>query len=266
MKCSKREIVSSLKLPLYLVSVAPLIYSWLSSSLSRPLIFALSIIFILSSQFIMNVEMDRLDLGYGRQGMNCSSLLPVGPCIFRCADIKKMRKISLVPLALMVITASLVLIITRIVMLLAFGFLAVVFMIAYLYQPLMLYRRGIGEVSTFFDFGPLLVLGTYYAFTGHFGYYLIPASMGFGLIASAVRFAHHIIEESENSIRKRLYIPIFPVLIIASSLIAGLQFSILHIILILISIITGIMPLITRDSQRVTFSAIIYLIIFTAIA
>ncbi len=266
MKCSNVEIISSLKLPLYLVSVAPLVYSWLNSSFSKALVFALSMIFVLSSQFIMNIEMDRLDGSYGRQGVNCGSFLPVGPCIFQCADINKIRRISIAPLALMLITASLVLIITRMLTLLIFGFLAAIFMVAYLYQPITLYRRGIGEISTFFDFGPLLVLGTYYAFTGHFGYFLIPASIGFGLIASAVRFSHHIIEEPETSKRKRLYIPIFLVLIIASSLIVGLQFSILHIILILISIITGIMPLITRDSQRVTFSAIIYLIIFTAIA
>ena len=266
MKCSKREIVSSLKLPLYIVSAAPVIYSWLRSYLSRPFVFALSMIFVLSSQFIMNFEMDRLDLGYRMRGMNCGSLLPVGPCIFKCEEIKKVRKISIAFLVIMAITASLVLVITRILLLLVFGLLAVAFMIAYLYHPLRLYRRGIGEISTFFDFGPLLVLGTYYAFTGQFGYSIITASIGFGLIASAIRYAHHIIEESENSMRRRLYIPIFFVLIVASSLIVGPQFSALHIILILISIITGIMPLITGDSQIVTFSAMIYLTIFTAIA
>ncbi|MEM3197472.1 MAG: prenyltransferase [Conexivisphaerales archaeon] len=266
MECRKRIIISSLKVPLYLVSIVPLMYSWLNSDFSRPLIFALSLIFVISSQFLMNTEMDRLDHKYGKNCMKSGSFIPIGPCIFDCVNAEKIRKINVVLLALMVITSALIIIITRLLVLLIIGFLAVILMFAYLYPPLMLYRRGIGELSTFFDFGPLLVLGSYYAFTGSFVYLLVPAAMAFGFIASAVRLSHHIIEESENTVRKKFYIPTFFMMIILSSILVSLQTNMTHIILVLISIIIAAMPIVLKDSQKVSAAAIIYLVIFALIA
>lgn len=257
--CTIRELISSLKIPLYLVSVIPLIYSWFYSGLFRPLVFLLSIIFVLASQFLMNTEMDRLDRGYGRKCIKRGSFIPVGPCIFDCVDAK--RRMETVPLVLMLIMAVLVLVITRLLFLIAFGVIAIILMFAYLYPPIMLYRRGIGEISTFFDFGPLLLIGTYYAFTGNIVYQLLPVSIGFGLIASAIRLSHHIIEEPEGSTRKKIYVPAFFVMVIASSLMTW-KISTVHIILTVISLLVAIMPNMVKDSQKVTSASIIYLIIF----
>jgi 1,4-dihydroxy-2-naphthoate octaprenyltransferase len=214
----------------------------------------------------MNIEMDRLDREYGKSGMKCGSFIPVGPCLFECVSVEKIRKIAMAPLALMIITAALVIIITRLLVLLAFGLFAMILMFAYLYPPIMLYRRGIGEISTFFDFGPLLLLGSYYAFTGSIAYSLIPASVGFGLIASAVRLSHHIIEEPEGTARKRLYVPAFSIMVIISSILVGLRPGIAHTILIFISVVIAAMSIIVKDSQKVSAAAIIYLVVFAFLA
>ncbi|MGC8662083.1 MAG: hypothetical protein ACP5TZ_06255 [Nitrososphaeria archaeon] len=262
-RCTTIELISSLKIPLYMVSAAPLIYSWFYSGLSRLPVFLLSIIFVLASQFLMNTVMDRLDRGYGKKCIKRGSFIPVGPCIFECIDARRMMET--VPLIIMLAMAVLVLIITRLLLLIAFGVMAIILMFAYLYPPLMLYRRGIGEISTFFDFGPLLLLGTYYAFTGNIEYLLLPASIGFGLVASAIRLSHHIIEEPESSTRKKLYAPAFFIMVIASSLVTW-KISATHVILTIVSLFVAIMPNMVKDSQKVTSAALVYLIIFAFLA
>jgi len=261
-QCSRGMLISSMKIPLYLVSVVPLLFSWVNSEFSRLPVFVLSMIFVLFSQFLMNAEMDRLDKNYGNKGIRCSSILPIGPCIFECLDQKIIRKAETISLVLVILTSSLVIIITRLALLIIIGMLAIILMFAYLYPPIKLYKRGIGEISTFFDFGPLLLLGSYYAFTGSMTYSLIPASIGFGLIASAIRFSHHVIEEQEKSIRKRMYVPLFFLLIVVSAIITGWQLSLKHIILITLSFFVGSLPLMTKDNQKVSTIAIAFLVIF----
>ena len=163
-------------------------------------------------------------------------------------------------------TSALVIIITKLIFLIIIGLFAIILMFAYLYPPVELYMRGIGEISTFFDFGPLLLLGSYYAFTGSIAYSLIPLSIGFGLIASAIRYSHHIIEEPAKSIRKRAYAPLFFTMIVISAIIISWPLSLSHIILIVLSFFVGLLPLKIKDNQRVSAIAIAFLVIFSILA
>ncbi len=265
-QCSKGMLINSMKIPLYLVSVVPLLFSWVNSEFSRLPVFGLSMIFVLFSQFLMNAEMDRLDKNYGRRGIRCGSIMPVGPCLFDCLDLKSIRKAEIVSLMIVGFTSALVIIITKLIFLIIIGLFAIILMFAYLYPPVELYMRGIGEISTFFDFGPLLLLGSYYAFTGSIAYSLIPLSIGFGLIASAIRYSHHIIEEPAKSIRKRAYAPLFFTMIVISAIIISWPLSLSHIILIVLSFFVGLLPLKIKDNQRVSAIAIAFLVIFSILA
>jgi 1,4-dihydroxy-2-naphthoate octaprenyltransferase len=62
----------------------------------------------------------------------------------------------------------------------------------YTAPPLRFKKRGLGEISVFFVWGPLMVGGAYYAATGHIPGRVIAASVPFALLATTVLFGKHI--------------------------------------------------------------------------
>jgi 1,4-dihydroxy-2-naphthoate octaprenyltransferase len=160
---SSMSSASMIKVPLYLVSIIPVIYAWIKTWFKNPFLFALIVIFALASQLSMNIEMDLEDQKRGMKCFESEPLLNVGPChviLFKQNHLNIIRKASL---AAMLIIAVVVLAFTRMLILLLYGLAGIVLMYAYLKKPLELYKRGVGEVSTFFDFGPILVLGSLYS-------------------------------------------------------------------------------------------------------
>ncbi len=208
---------SELKVPLFLVSLLPVIYSWIYSGLRRPLVFALALTFAFFSQLLMNLEMDLKDKERGLRCFEAEPFLSVGPCYSKLSA-KTQKIIRTISLAALLTTALLVLVITEEAILILFGALGVALMYAYLNKPIELYVRGLGEISTFFDFGPLLVLGSELAFSSTITMKALIASIGFGLIASSIRYSHHLPEEREGSMRKKLFPYVHTALLVLSSL------------------------------------------------
>jgi len=63
---------------------------------------------------------------------------------------------------------------------------------AYTAPPLRLKKRGLGEPDVFVVWGPLMVGGTYYSATGHLPWWVIAASVPYGLLCTAVLMGKHI--------------------------------------------------------------------------
>jgi len=258
---SNMSSASMIKVPLYLVSIIPVIYAWVKTGFKNPFLFSLILIFALASQLSMNIEMDLED---NKRGMKCfesEPLLNVGPChviLFKQNHLNIIRKASL---AAMLIIAVVVLVFTRILVLLLYGLAGTVLMYAYLKKPLELYKRGVGEVSTFFDFGPILVLGSYTALGGVSLNSVIMPSLGFGLIASSIRYSHHIVEEVEGSRRKRFYPYVHALLLVLSSLTALnlLKAALLVPVAVLVSVYAS------RHRLK-TWADLLYLLYFSAIS
>jgi 1,4-dihydroxy-2-naphthoate octaprenyltransferase len=246
-----------IKTPLYLVSIIPVIYAWIKTGFKNPFLFALIVVFALVSQLSMNIEMDSEDQKRGMKCFESEPLLNVGPChmlLFKQNHLNVIRKSSLV---LLLIIAVVVLAFTRMLVLLLYGLAGIVLMYAYLKKPLELYKRGVGEVSTFFDFGPILVLGSYTALGGGSLNSVIIPSLGFGLIASSIRYSHHIVEEAEGSRRKMFYPYALTLLLVLSSLTAlsPLKVALLIPVVVLVSVYAS--------RQRLkTWADLLYLVYF----
>ena len=63
---------------------------------------------------------------------------------------------------------------------------------AYTAPPLRLKKRGLGEPDVFIVWGPLMVGGTYYAATGTLPWWVVAASVPYGLLCTAVLMGKHI--------------------------------------------------------------------------
>ncbi len=191
--CGALAVARYVKVPLFIASVLPLVWAWVEAEYKGGLIFIDALVFVLAAQLLMNLEMDRHDLLRGIAPINCDSFITTGPCEYRCGGMGALRAVAgLLALA----TALAAILITKSVTLVLVGVAAIVIMAAYLLKPLELYKRGLGEISTFMDFGPLLVYGSLIAFGAHWGYSQAVASIIFGLDASLLRFRHHLKEES----------------------------------------------------------------------
>ena len=250
-----------IKAPLYLVSLIPVIYSWISAGYRNPIVFMLILVFAIASQLSMNIEMDSEDLERGLKCFYSEPLLNVGPChmmILKQYQIKAIRALSL---GLMLIIAIIVLLITKMLILIFYGLAGIVLMYAYLKKPLELYKRGLGEISTFFDFGPILVLGSYTAVGRNSPLSVLSIAVGFGLIASSIRYSHHLVEEKDGSRRKRFYPYVHLILLLAS---AFTVFSFLKVVVLIPAAL--IVSAYAIKGKFKTWADIFYMICFFAVA
>ena len=93
----------------------------------------------------------------------------------------------------------LLVILTRNVLLLAFGVVGAVLAWSYSSPPLRLSYRGIGEFSTFLAFGPVMTVGATVAFGGWGLRESLFASVVLGLLAAAISFARYFPNRVEDA-------------------------------------------------------------------
>ncbi len=207
--------LSMLKLPLFIVSALPVVYAWHAAGFRRANVFLAALIFVMLAQLVMNVQMDLKDMKRGLECRESEPFLSVGPCYARA--LKGTGALVKMSYIVMAAAALYVLAVTRNAALVLYGLAAIILMMAYLREPLELYVRGIGEISTFFDFGPILVLGSLSAYGASPDLGAVLVSIGFGLTASSIRYSHHLPEDQEGSRRRRLYPAVHAAMIISSA-------------------------------------------------
>src|SRR5213083_838996 len=92
----------------------------------------------------------------------------------------------------------LLVVLTKNPVLLAFGLAGAILAWSYSSPPLQLSYRGIGEISTFLAFGPVMTVGATVAFGGAGLTRSIGASIVLGLLAAAISFARYFPNREED--------------------------------------------------------------------
>ncbi len=235
------DLLKLTKFPLYLTSIGPVLLAWSIVKFNNLLIFILLLFFVIFFQMGMNLSMDVSDYKYGKDVKFQDSYFPIGPYSIKVEKIspEKVFLLSMVSFLISISLGFIALFLTKKLTLLIFGALALFFSYAYLFPPFEFYKKGVGEISTFFNFGPLLFLGSLTALGVDININYILISIFFGLSTSAIRFIHHLPEENKNSIRFKKFKIIYSSLVLSSFLILStvytitlifLVFSILHIL------------------------------------
>ncbi len=228
-----KEFLKNFKILLYFTSISSVLVAF-SIVRSHIITFILLMILVISVQFFMNVSMDIFDYKNNVPLRNENTLFPLGPYSVLNGKFKlnTLKVLSLISIVVAFIDAIFILFISQKIILLYIGLLAIFLSIIYLFPPFKLAYRGIGEISTFFNFGPLPLVGSIIALNGELNYSIIAASIFLGGMASAIRYLHHLPEDRENSLRSRKFKKIYGLLILISTLIP--TFSGFYLLLILI--------------------------------
>ncbi|HKW43786.1 MAG TPA: prenyltransferase [Thermoplasmata archaeon] len=100
--------------------------------------------------------------------------------------------------AIGVLAGLVLVVVTSNVVLLAFGIAGATLAWSYSAPPLKLSYRGIGELSTFFAFGPIMTLGATIAFGGRGIEQSLVASVVLGFLASAISFVRYFPNQKED--------------------------------------------------------------------
>ena len=72
--------------------------------------------------------------------------------------------------------------------------IAVILGLSYSGDPLRLSYRGLGELDIGAIFGPLLMMGVYYAACGHFSWELLAPAISMGLLVTNVLYVHSVLD------------------------------------------------------------------------
>lgn len=260
-----KEFLKNFKILLYFSSISPVLVAF-TIVRSNLITFILLMLLVLSVQFFMNVSMDIFDFKNNIPLRNGETLFPLGPYSiligkFKLSSLKILAAISIV---IAFIDALFILFISKEVILLYIGIFAIFLSMIYLIPPFKLAYRGIGEVSTFFDFGLLPLIGSVIALHGEINYSIIAASIFLGGMASAIRYLHHLPEDKENSVRVKKFRIIYGLIIITSTLIAAVSGFYLLLILIPVEVIHIMkLPKFSMEISKKTYHTVILEIIGT---
>lgn len=232
-----KEFIKSFKILLYFSSISPVLVAF-TIVRSNITTFILLMILVISVQFFMNVTMDIFDFRNNVPLKNEYTLFPLGPYSILIGKFKlnTLKVLSVISIIVALIDALFILFISNEIILLYIGILAIFLSLIYIFPPFKLAYRGIGEISTFFDFGPLPLAGSIIALHGELNYSTIAISIFLGGMASAIRYLHHLPEDRENSLRVRKFRTIYGLIVLTSTLIASVSGFYLLLILIPIEI------------------------------
>ena len=243
---SLSDYVKGLKLPLYFTSVAPVIFIWVYNNFKSSFYFVFLLIIVLLMQLALNLAMDFYDYQHGIQIVNESTVFPVGPYLVYKMRIKpeSIRKAFIVSALMAVIFGLYIIFVSGDYSLIIIGILAVFVSLIYVLPPFRLDTRGLGEFSTFFSFGPFILIGSSILFNIRITFFIISVSILFGLLASAIRFLHHITEDNPEGTRVKNFRKIYAFILLFGFIIQAynpllflymippLAISIIHIIMI----------------------------------
>ncbi len=216
-----KNLAKGLKLPLYFTSFAPVMIAWFYMRFSDPFIFVMLVIVVVSMQAALNLAMDFTDHENGRRLRNEDTLFPIGSYLIESMRVKEksVKAFFLLSLLISLVAGISIVVITGKYILLLFGVLAVIISLMYALPPFRLNSRGIGEVSTFFSFGPISLLGSIVALSGSLNLQLVLISILLGLLASAIRYLHHLPEDLSYGNRVRYFKPAYTAILIAGFII-----------------------------------------------
>ncbi len=205
------DYIKALKVPLYFTSISPVLIGWDIMHWKMSFIVALLFIVVITMQAALNISMDYFDNKNGRKLRNEDTFYPIGSYFIEKMGVnpEKLRYAFIILTVFAVITGLLTVYLTRNIYLLYLGLVAVFLSLLYVIPPFRLGSRGIGEIATFFSFGPFPMLGTVLALGGSIDKEYIFISVSLGLLASAIRFLHHIPEDKINGTRVKNFRPIY---------------------------------------------------------
>lgn len=214
------DFIKGLKAPIYFTSISPVLIGWAFSKFELSYLVPLLLVVTVSMQAGMNLGMDYFDYRNSRHLKNDDTVFPLGSFFIERLGIRPitLRYSFFVMIGMAVIVGLIVVFITKSLLLLTLGLTAVFLSLLYVVPPVKLGARGIGEISTFFSFGPFPVLGTIIALNQTVTLETILVSIGLGLLASCIRYLHHLPEDRERGRRVRYFKVVYPIMLITSSI------------------------------------------------
>ncbi|AAT42722.1 prenyltransferase [Picrophilus oshimae] len=265
------DLIRGLKIPLYFTSVSPVIIAFSFDHYKKLYLFIIMVLIVLFMQAALNLSMDYYDYKNGKKLYNDDTLFPVGPYLIikNHVNPKIIRYFFIITMLIAVSLGIYLLVITEKYYLIIIGIIAVIVSLLYVLPPVMLDNRGLGEISTFLSFGPLVYTGAVIVFNLNVDVFVLITGIFTGLMASAIRFLHHSIEDKPNGTRvthfKEIYslmlIPAFVItvykLYLFVFLVPAFIIAIIHIIYI-----HGDPFKITRKTNEIVFIDIISTLLF----
>ncbi|EQB65188.1 MAG: hypothetical protein AMDU3_IPLC00003G0040 [Thermoplasmatales archaeon I-plasma] len=235
------DFIKGLKAPIYFTSISPVLIGWAFSNFRFSYLVPLLLVVTISMQAGMNLAMDYFDHSNSRPLRNEDTVYPLGSYFIEKLGVrpKTIRYGFLAMMTLAVVVGLLVVYLTRSILLLTLGLTAVFLSLLYVVPPIKLGARGIGEIATFFSFGPFPVLGTIIALGYSVGLDAILVSLSLGLLASSIRYLHHLPEDREGGRRVRMFKIVYPIMIITASIMISVErsFEIASIVVFVASLI-----------------------------
>lgn len=215
------DFVKGLKAPIYFTSISPVLIGWAFTHFERSYLIILLLIVTISMQAGMNLGMDYYDHKNSRPLRNDDTVFPLGSYFIEKLDIEPfyLRIAFYVMVSISVVTGLLVVYLTRNLLLLALGLLAVFLSLLYIVPPIKLGARGIGEIVTFFSFGPFPILGTEIALNVPVTFESYIVAISTGLLASAIRYIHHLPEDRPDGYRVMHFKIAYPTVLISALII-----------------------------------------------
>ncbi|MCW6158813.1 MAG: prenyltransferase [Thermoplasmatales archaeon] len=213
------DFIKGLKAPIYFTSISPVLIGWAFAHFRLSYLVPLLLVVTVSMQAGMNLAMDFFDHANSRPLRNEDTLFPLGSYFIEKLGVRpetlKFSFLSMISLA--VVVGLTVVYLTRSIALLSLGLTAVFLSLLYVVPPIKLGARGIGETATFFSFGPFPVLGTILALNQPITLEEILVSLGLGLLASSIRYLHHLPEDRDGGWRQRNFRIVYPIMLLTPS-------------------------------------------------
>lgn len=215
------NLPKSLKLPLYFTSVSPVLIVWSYSGFRDYWLFLLLLGVVVFMQAALNLSMDYFDHLNGRNLRNEDTLFPIGSYLIEKegADPARVR-IAFVLCALVSVGfGAAIIVLTHVYTLLVVGVIALAVSFMYVLPPFRFNSRGFGEISTFLSFGPLSTIGSVLAFGDHIGFLISGVSVLLGMLASAIRYLHHLPEDRQDGTRVKAFRIVYPLILLPGFLV-----------------------------------------------